>query len=167
MSSDSSEAAQASDGQAEEWSGNDEGSSGDAQPAFVKGTKRDRLDTVETDGVETLKAKKSRKKAKKKRKDFDAERTVFAGKIPYVAEEDDIRTFFSECGAITRLRMLLVNNKFNGAVFVEFATAGMAIARACSTQRVRVCVFDWRSHEIVCLRSGSQEGARDGWRDVS
>jgi nucleolin len=55
--------------------------------------------------------------------EFDDERTVFAGGVPYQASREDIVSFFSEAGTVERVRMMQYRGKSNGAAFVELASA--------------------------------------------
>ncbi len=58
--------------------------------------------------------------------EFDDQRTVFAGGVPYQANREDIIRFFSEAGVVSRVRMLQYRGKSNGACFVEMATPAEA-----------------------------------------
>ena len=53
---------------------------------------------------------------------FDDDRTIFVGRLNKKATEDDIKGFFTQIGAISRIRVLMFKNsgRPQGAAFIEF-----------------------------------------------
>ena len=52
---------------------------------------------------------------------------IFVGNLPFSASEADISEFFSKCGEVSGVRMLLdAHKRFSGKAYVSFASDGDA-----------------------------------------
>ncbi|KAH7281836.1 hypothetical protein KP509_36G065800 [Ceratopteris richardii] len=109
-------------------SGDKEDNPSNVENSTLKFNSKKRKKAVDVDKRTERDDRKAADNHAEDQEDSTESRTVYVGGIPYYSSEDDIRSFFSDCGTISEvnLKTFRDSGKFCGIALLTFKTSGAA-----------------------------------------